>query len=156
MLDLLYLTPYVSTNRLDQSREVDGLDMREAYLDAHGFAGTRGLPGQCTVLEVLVALCVRCERDITCEPSRDKTAKWFWDMMYYSGLCEYPNRAKWDDSEVLDILERVLRHKYDRDGRGSFFHIKHVDTDMRKLDLWSQMMRYIDEEIGDAFFDFDF
>ena len=153
MLHELYLTPYHSSIRLDQSRITDGLDMREAFLDECGFAGHRTFPVQCTVLEVLVAMCLRCERDIMCEPNRDKTARWFWDMMYFSNLADYPDNT-FNREAVRDILDGILKHAYTRNGYGGFFYIPESNENMRKMDLWSQMMHYIDRELGDDVFEF--
>lgn len=154
LLHDLYLIPFRYSLWLDESREADGLDMREAYLDTFGFAGQRDFPEKCTVLEVLVAMCLRCERDVMGRSDKDRTDEWFWEMMYHARLTDYPDNL-YRQREVCNIINRILDRKYDKNGDGSFFYIPGDNRNWRKADLWMQMMWQMDKKLEDeGFYDF--
>ena len=53
--------------------------------------------------------------------------------------------GRMDEKRARAILERFLRREYEPDGRGGLFTIKSGRHDMRKIEIWYQMMWYLDE-----------
>lgn len=98
----------------------------------------------CSVLEVLIALSVRCERDIMEEPGSYDDAKWFWIMLDNLGFYDCTDDIF--DEELVDyILETWLDRTFAYDGTGSIFPLKRPKEDQRKVEIWYQMCEYINE-----------
>lgn len=99
-----------------------------------------------SVLEVLVALSVRVETDITGEPGNDSIDRWFWIMIRNLGLDEYSDDV-FDEAEVYDILMVFMDRKYDRYGFGGLFPLENTVNDQRKVGIWEQFMEYLNENL---------
>lgn len=136
---------YEPTIDKDENRSADGLDLRyrfgyenhiehctvATYLDDH----------PCSILEMMIALAVKCEQDMSDPDMGDRTNVWFWDMLCSLGL-DHMDDEHFDEWDADDILDRFLDHKYDPDGSGGLFTIKNCDVDLRHVELWWQLSRY--------------
>ena len=121
----------------DENRVADGENLRLIFENEWGVSCEN--MGPCSVLEMLVALAIRCENDIMYDPDEgDRTAIWFWEMMDNLGLSELDD---WHFSErkVNAIVKKLNDRTYDKDGFGGPFYIAGFDRDMRKIELWYQM-----------------
>ena len=151
MLDELNEVPFEYTIPMDQNRETDGYDLRyrfglEQRIDARVIASALDIT-PCSVMEVLVALAVRCEEHIMANPKYgDRTGLWFWTMMENLGLAEMTN-TQFDTEEFFMIIDRLLDHQYGPHGEGGLFYIPHPRQDLRTVDIWYQMMWYLTDEI---------
>lgn len=102
----------------------------------------------CTMLEMMAALALRCEESIMFAPGTDNGAgELFWKMIDSLGLSEMKNGC-FDREKADCIIFRLLEHKYESNGKGGLFQIddeflKHVNKDMRKMEIWDQMGLYI-------------
>jgi len=124
---------------MDVNRVADGLNLRERL----GFQS--GNP--CSIFEMMVALAVRCEEHImTNDEIGDRTPRWFWGMIENLGLREMTDDI-FDESVVDEIIERFLARDYSYNGRGGLFYVSEPRMDMRDVEIWYQMMWYLDEEI---------
>jgi hypothetical protein len=102
----------------------------------------RYLTGPCSVLEMLIALAIRCE-DLTDDPGLgDRTAQWFWEMITTMGLSTMHD-SNYNEWLVNDVVTRFLNREYDPDGRGGLFRVRNWDRDMRTAEIWHQLMAYI-------------
>lgn len=138
----LYLIPFESTIPMDDNRIEDALDMRRSF-DENGL-----YPSEVSVFEVLVALAQSCYYSIFDDgDGNDKTYEIFMLMLNNLGLMECIDR-NYNESYVVNVVDRFLDRKYDPDGKGSPFYIPHIDKDMREVDLWYQAMWYIDTIIN--------
>ena len=129
----------------DGNRADDGIKLR--YRFAYTHAGIedaeRYIRGRCSVLEMMVALAIRCEEDYMDDPTvGDRTAQWFWCMVNTLGLGDMYDRL-FDEDYVLDVVHRFLRRDYQPDGRGGLFKIRNCDCDLRDVEIWHQMMWYL-------------
>ena len=98
----------------------------------------------CTVLEMIIALAIRCEETIMDDTRYgNRTAQWFWKMIVNLGLGHMTD-ALYDPSEVKIVIYRFLDREYKRDGRGGLFVIKNCEDDLRDVSIWTQMMWYLD------------
>lgn len=79
----------------------------------------------------------------------DRTGQWFWGMITNLGLGGL-NDDRYDPDYVDDVLDRFLDRDYDPDGRGGLFTIRHCDADLRDVQIWTQMLWYLDTIVDDS------
>jgi hypothetical protein len=100
---------------------------------------------KCSVLEMMAALAIRCEESIMDDPLvGDRTKQWFWKMIVNLGLGSMTN-DKFDVKYVDYVLDRFLDREYEPDGRGGLFTIRDCEDDMRDIEIWVQLNRYVNE-----------
>lgn len=132
----LHRTEFTWTISRDQARAADGTDLRHRF-------GFDYIDGPCSVLEMMVALAIRCEETFMDDPViGDRTGHWFWDMVNTLGLgAQYD--ARYNREYVDDVLDRFLNREYEPDGRGGLFYIRHCDRDLRNVEIWYQFCWYL-------------
>lgn len=149
LLSYLHNVPFRYSIPMDENRAKDGEGLR------YRFARSKvpisrvwdildELRGECSVLEMMVALAVRCEENIMDDTSYgDRTGQWFWQMVVSLGLGGMTNdRFDWDIVEPVII--RFLERDYEPNGRGGLFTINHCRRDLRDVQIWYQMCWYLD------------
>ena len=137
---------FVYTLPRDENRYSDGVCLRYRFLDDLGLDQNlySELDGPCSVLEMMVALSIRCEESIMSNDEYgDRTPQWFWGMINTLGL-GWMSDDKFDHSEAEEIIDRFLNHEYSKNGKGGLFYIRNSNRDVRKLEIWAQMCRYLD------------
>lgn len=133
----------------DQNRAEDGCNLRYRFAMTQGYEDSVDdvldiLDGPCSVLEMMIALCIRCEEDIMDDPSiGGRSKQWFWNMITSLGLNSMTDN-RYDTNEVTYIIDRFLDRKYSRNGIGGLFTIKNADRDLRNVEIWYQMCWYLD------------
>lgn len=148
LLKLLHETDFIYSNPMDENRAVDGYELRRRFAyeeEASCLDGFYCMP--CTVLEMMVALAVRCEEHIMANPDKgDRTGKWFFGMIYSLGLIGMSDDT-FDEFFCQGVVSRFLRREYARNGRGGLFTLKYRNADMRQVEIWYQAMWYLNEVI---------
>lgn len=149
LLSFLHSVDFNYTIAMDENREEDGIDLRyrfgydnsykqsmiSTYLDNY----------PCSVLEMMIALAIRCEEHIMDDPDiGDRTGQWFWNMVVNLGLGSMTD-AKFDEGYANKVVERFLNREYERNGEGGLFTVKHSRRDLRTVEIWYQMCWYLDE-----------
>lgn len=149
LLGKLFNTDFYYILNMDSNRETDGIDLRyrfgrengykdyeiSSYLDDH----------PCSVLEMMVALSIRCENQFAYDPEYgDRTAEWFWKMIKSLGL-EDQTDDYYVGAVVENILERFLSRNFKKNGQGGLFTIRNSSKNMRNIDIWYQMCAYLNE-----------
>lgn len=146
LLTHLHKTRFRCTIPQDRNRADDGIDLRWRFALAQGYEDVyeEVLTGPCSVLEMMVALALKCEENFMDDPRYgDRTAQWFWEMVVNLGLG--PMRDdNFDRLYVIDTLERFLDRDYEPDGRGGLFTIRNCDRDVRTMEIWHQLCYYLD------------
>lgn len=150
LLSYLYYTNFRYTIKRDENRACDGVDLRLRYYDyVHNSGGDvfwieRYLDGRpCNVLEMMVALAIRCEEDIMDDPRiGDRTSQWFWEMIVNLGVGSMTD-DRFDERYVEEVIETFLNRKYKPDGRGGLFTVRNCDADLRKVEIWYQLCWYL-------------
>lgn len=131
----------------DENRLVDGINLRHRFGNENGYSFRDikdYLDDPCSVLEMMGALAIRCEETLMDDPKYgDRTAQWFWGMIRSLGLINMDD-DRFDTSYVENTLTLFLKREYSRDGEGGLFTIKNSIVDMRRLEIWYQLCRYID------------
>lgn len=144
LFERLHEIEFVYLLDMDANRADDGTDLRDRFAYETGF-DIRDMDGRpCSVLEMMVALAHRCEEQIMGDPDMgNRTGKWFFRMIENLGLSDMDN-DHYDEYVVDRTIVRFLRREYDRDGTGGLFPACRYDCDMRQIDIWYQMMWYLD------------
>ncbi len=153
LMAVLYDTDFVYILPMDANRAADGVDLR------YRFGMERSYPKsviesrldirECSMLEMMVALAIRCEEHIMSDPDiGDRTEKWFWNMIESLGLTSMTD-DDFDECHIKKVLNRFLKREYKRNGEGGLFRLKRSSqkTDLRNVEIWYQMMSYLNEII---------
>lgn len=149
LLSYLHNREFTYILEMDGNRAEDGKELRYRFLYENGYhnseMGDYLDDGPCSVLEMMVALVIRCEEHIMDDPEiGNRTGQWFWSMIVNLGLESMSDRY-FDEEYVEMVVDRLLNREYDDDGRGGLFTVTHYRQDMRDVDIWYQFMWYLDE-----------
>ena len=135
---------------MDGNRESDGIDLRyrfgyENKITQHEIAAYLD-NRPCSVLEMMVALAIRCEENIMSDPLYgNRTSEWFWNMVDSLGLTRLDDNH-YNEDIVEQAIDVFLDRLYFKNGRGGLFTLKYPgDRDMRSVEIWCQMYWYLDE-----------
>lgn len=140
----LHNTEFTYSIPRDENRAEDGIDLRYRFSTFKGYDAFEYLDEPCSVLEMMIALSIRCEENIMDDPNKgDRTGQWFWGMITNLGLGAMTD-DRYDREFIDDILTRFLNREYDPDGKGGLFRIRNCDRDMRKAEIWFQLCWYLD------------
>lgn len=142
LMKKLYNTEFHWSVPNDDNRALDGINLRDRF----GWT----LEGkECSYLEMLVALALRCEEELMYEPEEgDRTEHWFWMMMRNLGLDRCRDDSfedSWTMSDVTYVTENMMSREYNRNGIGGLFPLRHPRKDQRKIEIWYQMNDYLME-----------
>lgn len=133
--------------RLDGNRADDGLYLRYRFKQENHLRAVdvdRCLTGKCSVLEMMVALCLRIEEDIMDDPVKgNRIHKWFHVMLKSLGLLDMDD-AYFDERYADKVITRFLNREYEPNGAGGLFRIKDCPYDLRSVEIWYQMCWYFD------------
>ena len=122
----------------DRNRADDGLDLRRRFDPYFDY------DKPCSVLEMMVALAIRCEETIMDDPQfGDRTRQWFWSMITNLDLGDMTD-DNYDEDWVNFVINRFLDREYEPDGRGGLFMIRNCPRDLRDLEIWQQLCWYLD------------
>lgn len=152
LLEQLHSTEFYYILPMDGNRAEDGINLRYRFGRMNCY-NSRMIASYldirpCSVLEMMIALSVRCEDQIMeNEDLGDRTGQWFWNMIVSLGLGSMID-SKYDPDYVDDVLRRFMEREYERNGEGGLFTVNNPRQDMRSVDIWYQMNWYLDE-IGD-------
>lgn len=136
-VEFVYFVPY------DENRAADGIALRYHYCVIHNCEDLECyLTGPCSVLEMMVALAIRCENLMDDIYMGDRTGQWFWSMISNLGLGSMSD-DNYNEWFVNDVVTRLINREYEPDGRGGLFRVKGWERDMRTAEIWHQLMAYI-------------
>lgn len=148
IITLLHNIEFRYSIPMDANREEDGIDLRYRFITEVGIPKNYQevyayLDGPCSVLEMMIALAIRCEESIMDDPDiGDRTSEWFWLMMKNLGL-DYMNDRRFDRDIAEEKISIFLDRRYKRNGEGGLF-VVNGRRDLRKVEIWYQMCWYLD------------
>lgn len=146
LLSQLFAKPFRYDIPMDGNRAEEGIDLRYRFAEEVGYpqaAVTELDDRDCSVLEMLIALALRCEEHIMHDDREgDRTRTWFWEMIGNLGLLEFTDYS-YDEEAVDRILERLLSHGYGPHGEGGLFYIPESPRDLRGVEIWYQLNWYL-------------
>ena len=143
----LYDTEFTYDIDNDENRAYDGISLRER------FANTKesilyddilyALDKPCSVLEMILALSIRCEEQIMTDTRYgDRIKQWFWTMLKNLGLNLMTDDV-FDKEYAEQIINRFLKREYSRNGRGGLFYIPDCEDDLRQHEIWTQLCWFL-------------
>lgn len=128
---------------MDYNRADDGFQLRRKFSLARDDEDLQDyIHGPCSVLEMMVALAVRCEDFMDDDSLGNRSGQWFWGMIRSLGLNSMNDR-RFDRNAVDNIIARFLNREFDPDGKGGLFTVKNCDHDMRTVEIWTQLSYYL-------------
>lgn len=133
----------------DENRAYDGTDLRWRYIQEIDCEDNykeimAELDKPCSVLEMMIALALRCEETIMDDPRiGDRTRQWFWDMVTSLGLGSMLD-DRYDPDYVDSVMDRFLDRNYEPNGKGGLFTIRRCEYDLRTVEIWRQLLWYLD------------
>lgn len=147
LLNYLHDVDFKYLNPMDQNRAEDGIELRWRFASAH-YSNPNTvlacLDRPCTVLEMIVALAIKCEETIMDDPRYgDRTGQWFWNMIVNLGLGSMTN-SRFNRREADRIIDRFMNLEYEPDGRGGLFYIRNCEYDLRDVEIFYQLCWYLD------------
>lgn len=147
LLNHLHSVFFISLIDMDENREYDGIDLRYRFgyerdippEDIHQYIDTR----PCTVLEMMIALSLRVEEHIMYDDDvGNQTGRWFWDMVTSLGLINMTDE-RYDADQVSRTIDRFIKRKYSRNGKGGLVTLPDCSEDLRKVEIWYQIQWYL-------------
>lgn len=152
LLKRLSEIPFTYILPMDENRQNDGYDLR------YHFGQETGIPDrvicseidrdECSVLEMMAALSIRCEESIMDDPEiGDRTSRWFMTMLENLGLIGMTDDF-YDQAYVDHRIDIFLHRRYASDGTGGLFRLKNCTDDLRNVQIWYQMNWYLNEITG--------
>lgn len=146
LLMKLHNTIFIYVIPRDKNRADDGIDLRYRFAYSHSdiSEAEKYLTGPCSILEMMVALAIRCEETIMDDPQLgDRTAQWFWDMIANLGLGAMYDK-RFDRSYVDEVLIKFMEREYEPNGKGGLFVVRNNNKDLREIEIWYQLCLYLD------------
>lgn len=137
LLWYLYNTEFIFSISRDANRASDGIQLR------YRFDERESIQGPCNVLEMMVALALRCEETIMDNTAYgNRTAQWFWTMVNSLGLSHMTD-SRYDEPYVAEVIDIFLNREYEPNGKGGLVTIRNCDRDLRDVEIWIQMLWYL-------------
>lgn len=147
----------------DDNRCEDGLNLRDIFIEKKNLDESHlevkyFLKGDCTVLEMMVALAQRMNNlmyDIN-DTQNDKTPKFFHEILVNLNLNRFVDGYNLgrdfdpvSEAQINEVLEIMMDRTYGVDGLGGMFPLKkHHREDQSKVEIYYQMMYWLDENYG--------
>lgn len=134
----------------DVNRASDGIGMRYRFSTSQNYPEdvSEYIEGPCSVLEMMIALSIRCEETIMDDPRYgDRTTQWFWGMITNLGLGHMFNEY-FDRNEARYIINRFLNREYEPNGKGGLFTVRNCTIDLRDVEIWDQLNWYLNDILG--------
>lgn len=150
LLNQLFMTPFMVVLERDESRAVEGCELRRDFAEDIG-ESRRILAdelGFCSILEMMIALSIRSENEILADPLYPPNySRMFWIMISNLGL-ENMTDDMYDEYEVQYILDVLVYRHYEKNGIGGLFTTNDPNKDFRSLNIWGQLCSYINENMS--------
>jgi len=137
--------------KYDENRAQDGRMLRELFNEQHSDILKEyqiECETPCTFLELLVSLAARMNDQLYRPVAPDRTNLWFITLLnnlellsFTTGNCAISGALQNIDA----IVDRVIGRTYNSSGKGGIFPLDSKNEDQRDVELWYQMMIYIEE-----------
>lgn len=131
---------------MDVNRARDGIALRKRFISENEYFGDSELEiiqyEDCSWLEMLIALAERIDDQMMFDMNLgNRTDKWFWLIINQMDLSKFDEKNYVYD-QIKRKLNRFIRREYENDGKNGIFK---CNRDVRKIEIWYQMMEYFNE-----------
>lgn len=150
LFDYLHKRKFTYILRMDGNRADDGVQLRHRFAFEYDYCDRTMIVeyldnGPCSVLEMLVALAIRCEESIMDNPDiGNRTEQWFWIMMDNLGLGSMDD-VHFNEQYTNKVIDRFLNREYKSNGEGGLFTVRNCRRDLRTVEIWYQLCWYLNE-----------
>lgn len=134
----------------DSSRIVDGLELRESFLDYMRNTSDKDVTDiskalsiyPCSVLEVLMTLAMKVHEDLMYTEGDSNWSRWFWMYLDNLGIDDVTDTS-WNPKSEFYIrtqVEKFLDKNYNADGSGGNIYVIYENPyfNIYKASLWNQ------------------
>lgn len=133
----------------DVNRAHDGVDLRYRFSlwfeEKEELSLPCAITGPCSVLEMIVALAIRCEETIMDDTRYgDRTGQWFWNMLSNMEI-GFMTDDIYDREFVRKKVNIFLHRNYEPNGKGGLFYIRDCADDLTNYEIWTQLCWYLDK-----------
>lgn len=149
LLRQLYDTTFIIYDYDDTNRTSDGYFLREEFCTVEHIPSRRGTGDPlavmpCCLLELMLGLCERIEREYLGGGYEPTTWLWFYSMLDSLGLLAYTDDA-YDADAVNGILSAFMGPICQPNKRGTLFYIpqKYAKYRAHSRPIWEQMQAWI-------------
>lgn len=147
LLSFLFDFPFAIIVPRDTNRVYDGIQLRYSFADKEGVSEDEieeyFQDVECSVLELMVALAIRCNEEIIYDDSKGNQAvDIFQEMLKSLGLWSMTDDV-FGEREAEFVITRFINREYSADGDGGLFYIPNCKHDLRDAEIWYQMMWYL-------------
>jgi len=133
----------------DENRAEDGIQLREIFENETGEYCDK--VGECSLLEMFLALAVRCNDNFMYDPDDPKRAdRWFWMMIENLDLDIYTDDS-FNYSEVSDICEHFCSRNYSKTGHYCAFYYPENIRKLAGMELFYQLGHYLKWRFSENF-----
>jgi len=141
-LRILYTTEFVWFVPNDDNRVMDGILLREEFLENSEVAEVdeNWMALGCSFLEMLVGLSRRLSFEAEGEP-----LDWFWQLIRNLDMEGWTDDQKIPREKISEKLNTVIWRRYKRNGLGGLFPLRFNKDDQRQKEIWYQMFDYLQE-----------
>lgn len=132
----------------DDNRETDGKNLRKEFLSSENILDTGALDGPCSVLEMLIGLSMRMEKELYKLDGDTSFVKYYWILIQNLGLYDLndENYVEKNGDIIFEMsMDKFLNRKYKKNGKGGLFPLKKSNKDQRTVEIWYQMQEYLKE-----------
>lgn len=131
---------------MDVNRARDGIALRKRFISENEYFGDSELEiiqyEDCSWLEMLIALAERIDDQMMFDMNLgNRTDKWFWLIINQMDLSQFDEKNYVYD-QIKRKLNRFIHREYENDGKNGIFK---CNRDVRKIEIWYQMMEYFNE-----------
>lgn len=144
LFETLHKVEFVILIPRDLNRALDGMRLRDQFRHENDIPDNLFEGKKCSVLEMLTALAIRIDDEYIGNPSEPNPGYIFFTMLRNLGLDRYPD-YRYDEKEVVQILNRWIDREFDDAGHGSIFPLETPFAQQTKVEIWSQMQAYLSE-----------
>ncbi len=146
LFDMAFVIRYEYFVPNDYNRAQDGLNLRSRF----EYETSLKLPdlGECRILEFLIALAIRLNEAVYDNRNPNREPFWFWTLIDNLGLDKYND--EYDFYRIHTGIESIFRclnnRLYNDNGSGGgVFPLKNPELNQRDVEVWYQMMAYLQE-----------
>jgi len=148
VLSFLWKKEFRWHNALDRGRAADGIKLREEYADEYDIYWDEEVEEEpCSVLEMLIRLCLDIENNVTGVPGEERPDIWFWEFLENLGIDERCTGRGYDKGYLDHCIDTWLRGNISTNGKHSPFPIHRRGVNQKHKDMWMQAMAYVNERM---------
>lgn len=145
----LHGIPFYWLIEKDANRASDGVRLRDYYMNEMHLYTDEEDTAPCSLLEMLIALAERMNFNLPTSENLIRTSEIFWDVFIrnlrlevYGEQDRYLERKRNHNGHIIRIF---LDRHYMPDGKGGLFPLNKPRKDQTNVEIWYQMMAYLDE-----------